>query len=320
MEVNEIKHHIQTKQFNKFYIFAGIEWKIQQIYIHMISKTAGKELRYIDSISDVSSKLNNSAFVQKSYVYVVRDDKELIQNEKLQNQLESMLKDNMLILLLTTLDKRLKFYKTYKDTIVEFEPLKPSILMKYIQNEINLSNNSCEKLMEVCEYDYGRCLLEIDKIKNYHDGNKLPMNGYYDGEFEDLLNNGTIYQPPKDAIFDFVDAILDRKIKLAFELYNQCLAVGEATMVMLSVLYNNTKAVLQVQTCESSDVSKSTGLTGFQIMNAKKHCNKYFVHELLNIMKKCQYCQQSMVTGTMDEEFVMEYLLVHAFTVEEIEC
>lgn len=318
MEVNEIKHHIQTKQFNKFYIFAGIEWKIQQIYIRMISKTAGKELRYIDSISDIHSKLNNSAFVQKSYVYVVRDDKELIQNEKLQHQLESMLKDNMLILLLTTLDKRLKFYKTYKDTIVEFEPLKSSILMKYIQNEINLSNNSCEKLMEVCEYDYGRCLLEIDKIKNHAKATKA--EDMLNNVFELLLFDGTIHTPPKDAIFDFVDAILDRKIKLAFELYNQCLAVGEATMVMLSVLYNNTKAVLQVQTCESSDVSKSTGLTGFQIMNAKKHCNKYFVHELLNIMKKCQYCQQSMVTGTMDEEFVMEYLLVHAFTVEEIEC
>lgn len=132
----------------------------------------------------------------------------------------------------------------------------------------------------------------------------------YDKAFEKLLKDGTIYTPPRDAIFDFVDAILDCDVNLSFNLYHQCLAVGEATMVMITVLYNNAKAVLQVQSCKNSDVSKATGLTGWQIMNAKKHLNKRRIGELLDIIDLCQQSQQTIVTGTMEEEFVMENLLV----------
>lgn len=309
MEVAEIKNHIQKRQFNKFYIFTGPEWKVQRIYLEQIAAASGKDLRYVDSITDIYSKLKNTSFISKPYLYVVRDDKEIMQNEKLQSQLETLLGQNILVLLLTAPDKRLKFYKTYKDAIVEFGALKPTILKKYIQNKISLSDKNCDKLMEVCEYDYGRCLLEIDKIISLVVSD---VEGcYYDSDiaFEELLKRGVIYQPPKDAIFDFVDAILDRKVNLAFNLYQQCLAVGEATMVMVSVLYNNAKAVLQVQSCHSSDIAKTTGLTNWQIMNAKKHLNKFSSGQLVTIIRLCQRCQQGIVTGEIEEEYVMEYIL-----------
>jgi DNA polymerase III delta subunit len=249
-------------------------------------------------------------FISKSYVYVVRDDKEITQNEKVQEQLDSIIGNNILILLLVTLDKRTKFYKAYKDTIVEFEALKPAILKKYIQKEIDLSDKNTEKLMEVCEYDYGRCLLEIDKIRKYISGPRPDGTCMdYDTSFIQLLADGTIYQPPKDAIFDFVDAILDNKVNLSFELYHQCLGVGEAVMVMITVLYNNAKAVLQVQSCKSSDIGKSTGLTGWQIKNAQKHLRKRTNGDLIYIMERCQKSQQAIVTGVVDEEFIMEDLL-----------
>jgi len=321
MEVAEIKNHIQKRQFNKFYIFTGPEWKVQRIYLEQMAAASGKDLRYVDSIADIYSKLKNTSFISKPYLYVIRDDKEIMQNEKLQAQLETLLGQNILVLLLTAPDKRLKFYKTYKDAIVEFGALKPAILKKYIQNEIPLSDKNCDKLMEVCEYDYGRCLLEIYKLKQFIKGNRnddrdlhaTPVERYTDYCFRTLLEGGAIYQPPKDAIFDFVDAILDGKVNLAFDLYQQCLAVGEVTMVMVSVLYNNAKAVLQVQSCHSSDIAKTTGLTNWQITNAKKHLNVFQSGELVRMIKLCQQCQQSIVTGEMDEEYVMEYILTNIF-------
>jgi len=306
MEITELKNQIQTKQLQTFYIFSGVEWKVQRLYLEQMSKVSGKELKYIDSITDIYGKLKSSSLLARSYIYVVRDDKEIMQNEKLQAQLETMLKNNVLVLILTIVDKRLKFYKQYKDTIIEFEPLKPMVLKKYIQKEVSLTDNNCEKLMEVCEYDYGRCLLEIDKIKQFdHEATN--------SAFEHLLKAGIIYQPPKDAIFDFIDAVLDRKVNLAFNLYQQCLAVGEATMVMISVLYTNARAVLQVQSCRGGDVAKVTGLTGWQIMNAKKHLKVFKDSELVNILDICQRCQQGIVTGTIEEEFVMGYILTNIF-------
>ena len=309
MEPTAIKLACKTKKFDKFYIFTGPEWKVQRIYLEHIAEASQKELKYIDSISSIYSKLNSRAFIAKHYVYVVRDDVELMQSEELQTKLETMIKDDILVLLVTAVDKRTKFYKKYKDKIIEFNYMTVDVLKKYVKKAINLSDKNAEKLIEVCEQDLGRCLLEIDKIFMSKDFDIHKDDHMADIAFEKLLADGTIYTPPKDAIFDFVDAVLDRKINRAFDLYEQCKAVNEATMVMLSVLYNNAKAVLQVQNC-TGDVAKVTGLTSWQIMGARKHLNTYRNSELLTIMDLCQECQQKIVTGLIDEVYAVDYILV----------
>lgn len=317
MDVASLKSHIKLKTLQTFLIFTGPEWKVQEIYLNQIAKAKSCETKRIDSIADIYSQLRNKSFVQKPAIYIVRDDKELMSNEKLQAQLDGdLLGQNMLILLLTTIDKRTKFYKKYKDTIIEFEPLTDSALKKYIKKEIDLSDTDCQTLIDICEHDYGRILLEIDKIKWYQ---KSTVDHQWDGVeklcthdcFKNLLKDGTIYQPPYDAIFDLVDAILDRKVNKVFDLLQQSYDVGEATMVMLSVLYNNAKAVLQIQTYEGDNLSKATGLTGWQIKNAKAHVRKYSDEELIYILKLIQKIESGIKTGKMEDEFAMQYLLTH---------
>ena len=169
MDVATLKAKIKSKQLPKYLIFSGPEWKVQDIYIQQISKVTGKEVKYIDSVADIFSQLKNRSFVKKSVIYKVRDDKELLTNEKLQQNIESALADNMLIHTLTSVDKRMKYYKQYKDTIVEFKQLTDANLKKYIKKEITLSDRNCQILIEICEHDFGRILLEIDKIKRYVD-------------------------------------------------------------------------------------------------------------------------------------------------------
>ena len=133
----------------------------------------------------------------------------------------------------------------------------------------------------------------------------------YDEAFEILVKDGTIYEPPYDAIFDLVDAILDRKVNRAFDLLRQSYEVGEATMVILSVLYNSAKAVLQVQTYHGDKITEGTGLTGWQIKNAKPHVGKYSENELIYIVQLIQKIESGIKTGQMEDEFAMEYLLTH---------
>lgn len=132
----------------------------------------------------------------------------------------------------------------------------------------------------------------------------------YDEAFEILLKDGTIYRPPKDAIFDFVNAVMDRSIK-CWDLLNQSYAVGEANMVLLSVLYNNFKQVLQVQSCKSADISKSTGLTGWQIKCTKEHLNNYSNGELVHAMKLIQEVESGIKTGKIEDEISVQYVLVN---------
>lgn len=308
MDVSSLKSHIKLKTVPSFLIFAGEEWKVQEIYINQIAKAMNKEVRRIDSIADIYSSLKNKSFVQKSYVYVVRDDKELMTNEKIQQQINNgLLADNILILILTNIDKRTRFYKAYNAQICVFEKLSNSLLTKYINAEIKLSERNIQQLINICESDYGRILLEIDKIKRYKESYGDDGNH----SFEVLLATGAIYQPPYDAIFDLVDAILDRKVNKSFDLLQQAYDIGEATLVMLTVLYNNAKAVLQVQTYQGNNLSKATGLTGFQISNAKKHVGKYSDNALIYIVELVQKIEKGIKTGKMEDEFAMQYLLCH---------
>lgn len=303
MNVNDVKAQIKNNQLNHFYIFTGDEYTVQRIYIQHIAQTSNLDIKYIDTISDVWADITAKGFLKTSNCYVVRDDDKIIQNDSVQDVL-STLKDDIVILLLTSIDKRTKFFKKHKELIVEFNTLKEDILIKYIQNDIKLTTQLCKQLISVCNNNYGNCLLEIDKVKQYakddKDVNKV---------FTDFLDNGTIHTPPKDAIFDFVDAILDADCKLAFNLYDECIACGESIMVMLSVLYTNTKQLLQVQSYNGNNLEKATGLTKWQINNARKHINVFSNRELINIMRLCSQCERDIKTGIVEEQDTMKYIL-----------
>ena len=131
----------------------------------------------------------------------------------------------------------------------------------------------------------------------------------YDEAFERLLKDGTIAVPPQDAIFDLVDAILKRQRKGVYDLLEQCYAVGEANMVILSVLYNNANQVLQVQACEDRDVCGTTGLTSWQVKCAREKCGHYSIDELFNILKLIQKVQKDIITGRLEDSIAIDYLL-----------
>ena len=305
MNITDVKKQIKEKSLSSFYIFTGEEIEVQRIYINKIAEVSNMSVVRANSISDIWNIMTRPTLIDEKHVYVVRDDKDFNSNATLQKQLqEDVLNGNILIILLTKVDKRTLLYKTFKDTIITFEYLSTDILIKHVQSNIALNKSNSKRLIELCANDYSRILLEIDKITRYDTKN-------VDKAFEELVEQGTIYTPPKDAIFDFVDAVLRRQVSRAYNLLEQCYAVGESNMALLSVLYSNAKQMLQVQSCESRDIVKSTGLTAWQVKCAKERIGKYRIGELVYMLKLIQKIQKGIVTGQIDEYMSVEYLLVN---------
>lgn len=315
MAVQEVKTQIKNKSVNSFYIFTGQESKVIDIYINKIAECRNLDVIRAECISEIYSKFLSKSLVSKNYCYVLRDDKDILTQDKLWNSLtvENVQGKNIVILILSNVDKRSKFYKHFKNDIVEFEHMSENVLIKYIKKELPLSDNNCRKLIGICESDYNRILLELDKINLYANIAYIKVNGNgadYDRAFLDLVKQGVIYQPPKDAIFDFVDSVLKGKVKQSFELLENCYGVGESNIVLLSVLYNNVKQVLQVQSCESNDIVKTTGLTGWQIKNAKDKCGYYSIGDLVYFLKLIRNVEKGIKTGEIEESIAVEYVLV----------
>ena len=135
----------------------------------------------------------------------------------------------------------------------------------------------------------------------------------YDEAFKILLDDGTIYVPPKDTLWDFIKAFLQNKSMKAYELYQDLKELETSTFAILTNLYNNTKAVFQVQTCISKDVAKSTGLTSWQIRNAKECVDKFSARDLVVLMRIIQKVERGIKQGKIDESIAIDYIFTEFF-------
>ena len=304
MDVIELKHMIHNRTVPNFLIFTGEEYMVQRIYIQQIAKEKGLKVQYADTVADIQQKIGTISLFDENYLYVVLDDKEFMQN-KHADEIISMLQSDMLILTLTTLDKRLKFIKEHNSSLVDFKPLKSENLKVYIKREIALSDRNIHILMEVCGHNYGHCLLEIDKIQKYSHGGDIDVND----AFVHLMEDGAMYIPPRDAIFDFVKAVVQRRRKVAYELLHECKQSDVPTLSIISNLYNLARWTYQVQTCTSKDVEKSTGLSYWQIRNAKECAGGCSIDDLEYLMRLCQNTEKGIKQGKIEEEIAVEYIL-----------
>lgn len=313
MNLTQVKQNIQTGNFSPVYIFTGEELGVMDIYISQISKASKKTVAYMDTFKQVFSVVNGQSVVQsEGHVYIVRDDKEVLENVKIWEILNNAGWKDIVILIFTSLDKRTSFYKRYKDSICVFEPLEDTVLVKYIKKAIPLSDKNCQTLIEVCEHSYSRIMLEIDKIKGYTLGMGYTLDDkVYNHVLRELLDNGAIYKPAQDSIFLWSDAVMYRNREQAFQYTEDCFASGEAVLTMVTVLYNNVKQTLQVQSFEGSDITRSTGLTGWQVQCVKKFLNNYSTGELLDAMELLREMEMGIKMGKIEESFVIPYILTN---------
>lgn len=306
MNLIELKNQIINKQIESVYYFTGSEWKIMNIYIHKIAEITNSKITYINSIKEAINDIKQTSLLTPKTIYVIQEDKDYILNDRLWDKINTINK-NIIIFVYNTIDKRSKFYKQYKDNITTFDTLNDSVLHRYISNDTTLKNEYIVKLIEICEHDYGRITSEINKIKHFSDD--------HNKAFEILVNNGVIFTPPKDAVFELVDAILSRNATLSYYLYQNCKEIGEANLVILLNLFNSTRITYQVQSYQGNgDISQITGLKQGQIYACQKRLYKYTNDELVNLMKLIQQVESGIKQGTITDEISVDYILAQIFT------
>lgn len=165
MQVREVKKQIQSKKLCPFYVFTGAEIEAQRIYIEKIAEVTGKPVKRIESVREAFNR--RASILKISNVYVCRDDMEFWKSATPLETVHELLGDNILILQMTDIDKRSKSYKSYTNEIVTFEYMDADTLYKYVQKICPMSDTNVYKLIELCNNDYARIILECNKITTY---------------------------------------------------------------------------------------------------------------------------------------------------------
>lgn len=311
MTIMDLKKQIRARQLGHLYILYGEEFTILDEYIRMISEQF-KQVMNCESITDIYPTLtaNSLLYNPKDCLYVIRNDKEFQSNQKYWKNLEKLLqrKGCTVLFKYPSLQKNTQFYKRFEGCVVLFDKLSPDIIKKYIKQLIDVPDNFCDYLIEVCGCDYGRIKLEIDKVTNLAQYDNISV----EKAFRSVVESGLIHQEVSGEASDLVNCIMERNIRDLSYYMEQSIVRGDNPIFILSMIHNTAKALLQMELLGSKkNIGELTGLNGFQIANAQKFLGKFTENELVRILKLVKYCDTGIKNGLMPSELAIPYLIVH---------
>lgn len=315
MELLNLMKKISQNDIPHFLILFGEEQKILDIYVeHILSSTKGKRICK-DSVSSVMQSNWKKSLDKSIKVYTVIEDKDFLTAEKKWDSVKKSLKRDYLILRYHNLDKRSAFIKHNKQDSVEFSHLSKEVLCQYISKELqDLDEENAIKLIEYCGGDYGRILMEIDKITQYYEYIANLTNGISVNDcFEELDKQGLFYKEIGDITFELTDAVLGGYPEKAIQKLDEAKRKGEPAMRIVTILYSGFRNLLAYQGMgkNKKDAMERTGLTKGEIWGCNKNMGGYTLSELRRNMLICQKVESGIKMGNIDEDIALDYLVLN---------
>lgn len=308
MKLSELNSLIIDNNSPRFNLFYGDECKVMDIYIeHMIGRSVRIDT---DSVAKALSECRKRGISNKPKCIIVHGDEEFIKAEKswdiVKQEFEKS--QNRVIIRYTQLDKRRSFYKHFQDDFVQFEYLSDDVLLKHIDG---LSEKNAIDLISRCENDYGKILLESDKVKILSDATGRTL----DDSYRILAEQGLLYVPfgkVDDVVKKFSEAILYGDINRAFKQLEKVKLVGAEPLLVLAYLYNGFKAMLLVQgSGNCSDLTAKTGLNYYIIKNTKELMGGYSTKELKKALDVIVDVEQSIKSGKIIPSIALDYTVIN---------
>ena len=316
MELVDLMKKISNNDIPHFLIFFGEEQKIIDIYIQNIMQSVDGKKVVVDNVSQAIKDNGKKSLDKSIKVYVATEDTAfLTKDESWENVRKSMHK-NYLILRYHLLDKRSAFVRKNQQNIVEFSHLSDEVLQQYIQRYLpDLSDENVSKLISYCNNDYGRILLEVDKIWQTQSSRLSNFNINLDSNdcFEELDKQGLFHKEIGDITFELTNAVLGGYPETAIQKLDEAKRKGEPAMMIVSILYNGFRNLLAYQGLgkNKQGAMERTGLTKGELYGCTKNVGGYSIAEVKRKMLLCQKVEAGVKMGTIEEDIALEYLVLH---------
>lgn len=310
MELVDLMKRISSNDIPHFLILFGEEQTILNIYLtHILEITNAKRIS-ADSVSYIMQNINKKSLDKSIRLYVVQDDMAFLRAEDSWESVRNTPTKDYIILRYHSLDKRSAFVKKNQQNLVEFSRLTKEVLQTYISKDLpDLSEKNSSKLVEYCNYDYGRILMEIDKVKHYM---SVRTDLTVDSCFNQLDKQGLFHKEIGDITFELTNAVLGGYPETAIQKLDEAKRKGEPAMMIVSILYNGFRNLLAYQGLGSNKqgAMERTGMTKGELYGCTKNVGGYSIAEVKRNMLKCQEIEAGIKMGTIDEDIALEYAVL----------
>ena len=315
MELVNLMKKISEDNIPHFLILFGEEQKILELYEDKIAEKLQAKKVMCESVSNFVSTAGRKSIDKSKKVHIVQEDMNYLKAEDSWDKIQKYLRNNYIILRYHSLDKRSAFVKKNQQNIVEFSHLSTDVLQQYIQRDLpDLSDENVSKLISYCNNDYGRILLEVDKIWQTQSSRLSNFNIDLDSNdcFEELDKQGLFHKEIGDITFELTDAVLGGYPEKAIKKLDEAKRKGEPAMMIATILYTGFRNLLSYQGLGKNKQSavERTGMTNGEVWRCSKLAGGYSITELRRNMFLCQKVESGIKMGAIDEDIALEYLVL----------
>lgn len=313
MELSELMKKIANNDIPHYLVLYGQEQTILDMYIKQIVNVLQSQEVYVDTVASVIKQRGKKSLNKSIKCYIVSDDMSYLKAETVWDKIKKDFKKSKdyLILRYHTLDKRDKFSHNNKENLTEFAHLSEEVLQQYIYRDLpDLSEKNALSLIGYCNYDYGRILMEIDKVKQYM---SVRTDLTVDNCFNQLDKQGLFHKEIGDITFELTNAVLGGYTDQAIVKLDEAKRKNEPAMMIASILYSGFRNLLAYQGLgkNKQGAMERTGLTKGELYGCSKNMGGYSLSEVKRNMLFCQQVESGIKTGLIDEDIALDYLVLH---------
>ena len=252
-------------------------------------------------------------FAQRRYIGV--DDSGFFKNkcDELADYLAQIPDSTCLVFTETEVDKRSRMFKAVKDNgrVVEFATQDEKTLTRWIwkqllQEKKGITDEALGLFLEKTGTDMENISRELEKLISYC----LDRETITPQDVEEICTTQTT-----NKIFDMINAIAERRQKLALDLYYDLLALKEPPMRILFLLARQFNQLLSVRSLMSkgydknaiaSRLSMSPFIAGKYIQQARR----FTTEALAQAVEDCVRTEEAVKTGRMEDILSVELLII----------
>ena len=304
---------IANNDITHYLVLYGQEQTVLNMYIKQIVSVTQSQAVYVDTVASVIKQCGKKSLNKSIKCYIVSDDLSYLKAETVWDKIKKDFKKSKdyLILRYHTLDKIDKFSHNNKENLTEFAHLSAEVLQQYIYKDLpDLSEKNALSLIDYCDHDYGRILMEIDKIKQYM---SVRTDLTVDSCFNQLDKQGLFHKEIGDITFELTNAVLGGYTDQAIVKLDEAKRKNEPAMMIASILYNGFRNLLAYQGLgkNKQGAMERTGLTKGELYGCTKNIGEYSLSEVKRNMLFCQQVESGIKTGLIDEDIALDYLVLH---------
>ena len=299
LSIIDLKRQIKTKTLNSLYVFTGEELGLLYDYVNSMGNVCKSH-----SLSSIWPRLNTKSVTSDRIVYVVKDDDEVIQKEKMWDRIKAYSGKNTVVLVYAGVKPSTKFLNSFDEYVVKFDRMTSLQLVAVAKKKCPyMKPEDLEYLVERCDNDLIRINNELDKIDRLHDLNMIK-------DYRKTIDN-IVVKPLEFSTFLFTGAVLRHEPGQAVRLLH--LAPGDpdcSPLGLLTLLYNNFRDAAVCLGYEGEkDIEAKTGINQYKAKSLLRDIN-YKPSECLKAMRIIQFSESSVKYGKLKDWEALEYAVL----------